>query len=507
MKKNKVKRFKSLKSLLFTKTSLALFVLFILAVFFRSYNLSNSLFFGPEQGIDFERIKSIAVEHRPVLVGAKTDIAGIFHGPIYYYVSTIPFLLSHGDPVAIAIFLIVINSLTVFPLYFLGKEMFGKRTGFIAACLFAVSFQAVSYTHWLSSHPLVIPLSALFLLGMYAFLQGRKKFLFLVSFSYPLLGQAEFLNYLLYGVVIVFFIILFLKTFRKQSLLFYLFNILIIAILGFFHYAIFEWRNQFIMTKSILSLSHGGGFYISYAQAVGQVYEVGLKTLSLTILPFAPELLILFIFAASLLFLFKSKFQVAKKILAVQFFVPILLLVILRHGILDQFFVYALVPEILIIAFFVDVLIRKNKFAGVFLLLVILFTQVQAWHGNASENKNMFFASVQPDLHIKDERAVINEIYTRQNGKDFSFQAYTIPYWSQQGWEYLFWQYGKAKYGYLPVTQNGRTLYVIVQDDPSSKHFQNDWLKYTVSHWGTLKGTFKKGIFTVQILDVPWVKN
>mgnify|MGYP001574864384 CR=1 FL=1 len=65
---------------------------------------------------------------------------------------------------------------------------------------------------------------------------------------------------------------------------------------------------------------------------------------------------------------------------------------------------------------------------------------------------------------------------------------------------------GERKYGYSPVAQNGKTLYVIIQDDLSSKRFQDDWIKYTVSKWGDYQESFRNGIFMVRVLSVPWVK-
>lgn len=504
----KTKKKKSIRErILKYKVGIVLICLFSLAVFLRTYNLSQSLFFGPEQGIDFFRIKSIAVDHRPVLVGAKTDIAGIFHGPIYYYISSVPFLLSHGDPVFIAYFLAIINSFTVFLMYFLGRKMFSRRVGFIAAILFTISFGAISYTHWLSSHPLVIPLSAVFLLSAYEFLTGKKRYLLLVSLAYALLGQAEFLDYIFFGGILIALIIVFFKDFKKQSLPFILFNCSVIFIFGFLHYVLFELRNHFIMTHSLLALFHGKGYYVSYASVISQIYAEWTEALSRNIFPFFPSVLALIILLVGIIVLIYSNYYIAKRLLLTRLFVPIIILIFLRHSILEQFFVYAIFSSLLVTAFLIDFLLKKNKLLGFLFFLIILFAQARAWYLYVPESRFMFFTSVQPDLHLRDEKSVIDEIYKRQHGKNFSFQAYTIPYWSQEAWEYLFWQYGKQKYGYEPVLVNGRTLYVIVQDDQSSKGFQDDWLHNTVSKWGVLKGTFRYGIFTVRVLDVPWVKG
>src|SRR3989344_9537221 len=95
--------------------------IFFIAFFLRAYLIPQNLFFGPEQGRDFLAIKNIVVGHHFPLIGAKTDIDGIFHGPIYYYLATVPFLMSNGSPLFVSFFFIILSSLSVFLIYLLGK--------------------------------------------------------------------------------------------------------------------------------------------------------------------------------------------------------------------------------------------------------------------------------------------------------------------------------------------------------------------------------------------------
>jgi len=81
------------KKILLILTGLA-----VLGFFLRSYLFPDNLFFGPEQGNDFKIIRDIVVSHKYTLIGPKTDIGGVFHGPIYYYLAVIPFFFSGGDP-------------------------------------------------------------------------------------------------------------------------------------------------------------------------------------------------------------------------------------------------------------------------------------------------------------------------------------------------------------------------------------------------------------------------
>src|SRR4051812_14785603 len=151
---------------------LLLVAFFFIAFFFRAYLLNANLFWGPEEGIDFMVVKDLVVNHKITLIGAKTDINGIFHGPIYYYVSAIPFVLSHGNPLFILLFLVFINCSTVFFIYLLGKEIFNKRVGMISSLIFTFAFTPIVYARWLSTHPLAIPLSCLYFVFLTRFLKG-----------------------------------------------------------------------------------------------------------------------------------------------------------------------------------------------------------------------------------------------------------------------------------------------------------------------------------------------
>lgn len=99
---------------LFCPFNFFIIVVVTTAFFLRFYLLSQNLFFGPEQGRDFLVIKDIVVNHKFTLIGSKTDIEGVFHGPFYYYLSSIPFLISRGSPFFTMFFLVLINSFSVF---------------------------------------------------------------------------------------------------------------------------------------------------------------------------------------------------------------------------------------------------------------------------------------------------------------------------------------------------------------------------------------------------------
>lgn len=486
------------------RIKLTLILLFLLAFFLRFYLLPQNLFFGPEQGIDFLVIRDIAVNHKLTLIGAKTDVSGIFHGPIYYYLAVIPFFLSQGNPLFISFFFIILNTLSVFFMYYLGKIIGGRRLGIITAIIFAVSFQAVIYPRWLSTHPLAIPLSCLFFIFFYRFLKGGKKDLIFAAIALGLLNQSEFLHIIFFSAIAIALFIVYFKNFKKENPVFVAACAFIIVALTGGTYILFDLKHDFLISRNVLSLAGGGtGYHISATRTVTDIWNSVINVFVKTILPvnFIGSLIL---FMSGIILLIQ---KIAKKEnnlapLFIWLAIPIVLLIVFQHNILDQFFVSFIPLFILLTALVIDFLWQKKQIFGLVLLAFIITANLFAWWRNIPQNQNIFFQSTQPSLRYSDELATIDDIYREGGNTPFSFQSYTIPYWTQQGWQYLFWFYGRKKYGYEPIDQKAKTLFVIIQEDPSNKQYQNDWMKNTVSKWGIAKKTFKHGIITTMKLEV-----
>lgn len=410
-------------------------------------------------------------------------------------------MLSSGDPVFIAGFLIAVHCLTVFFIYLLGLEMFNKRVGFIAAFLFAISYGSIIYSRWLSSHPLSIPLATLFFFFLYRYKKGDVKSLLGVAISFSLLGQAEFLNFLFFGLVLlVIFVVERKKLFKEKRSTLAIF-LLSLVVLSTINYILFDIRNNFLITKSLLGLAGGkSGYYINFIQSLTKTIDVFLSSVQSFIAPTAPHFITVLVLIAALLIIFKRNEKKQALYLGVWIGGPVILLVLLRHDVLEQFFVGTAPATILLVAVSIDHLLKKSQLVGLMFFGVIMYTQFAAWNQNIPENKNHFFQATQGGLKISDQKKVIDTIYRRANKTPFSFQSYTIPYWHQQAWEYLFWQYGQQKYGVYPIPEKARLLYVIVQDDPSNTVYQSGWLRETVMKWGKEEKEFRYGVLSVKEL-------
>lgn len=483
---------------LLNPTVLLLLSLFLASFFLRTYRLNNNLFFGPEQGIDFLKIKEIALDHNLTLIGPKTDIAGIFHGPLYYYTETIPFLISGGDPLFMAEFFALINASAVFLIYLLGKEAFSKRVGLLSSAVFTASFGVIVYSHWLSGHPLTIPLSALFLIFFNRFIKGSDKNLIPAGALLGLIGQAAFLNYFFIAFIVVVAVVLFYRRFYKMKRIILVISLLTALFFSLINYVVFDLTHNFLMSKNLILLfTNGSGLHNSSTTIIG-TFQVFIGQFSSFTLPFFPIISVTLLLG--FLILAKSLNKPFNYFLLLWIFVPFISLVLLRQGALEQFFVLICIPSILLLSALINYVWEKNLVSGIIIASFILIVNLYAWTINVPQNKNMFFQAPQPHLRYGDQQIIVQKALDISKGESYFFQSFTIPYWMQQGWEYLFWYYG-TKADNTPTQNNPKHLYVILQQTPGNAEttrFEEDWLKNTVVNWGEREHMLSSGILSLE---------
>lgn len=168
--------------------------------------------------------------------------------------------------------------------------------------------------------------------------------------------------------------------------------------------------------------------------------------------------------------------------------IPIVVVLLSGRGALDQLFV-GIAPGVILIAALALSRIKNSYFFVFILILANMFFIFQ----NFPTNKHIFFQAPQPEVRYSDQLKVIEEIDRRAGSTPFEVQAYTIPYFWQDGWTYLFWWRGK-----MPVPEKGEKLFAIIQKDRANPTFQNNWYRDTVTKWGSLLDTFTIGEYSVE---------
>lgn len=179
--------------------------LLLITLFLRVYRIDSYMTFLGDEGRDALMIKRILVTADIPLIGPPTSIGNMYLGPLYYYMMSVPMALSWLNPVAAAIMVALIGTVTVGLIYFFARQWFGKIPALIAAVLYAVSPVNITYSHS-SWNPNPAPFFALTaLLGIFL---ARKthdfRYFLLTGISLAFAVQMHYLALILlpiYGVI------------------------------------------------------------------------------------------------------------------------------------------------------------------------------------------------------------------------------------------------------------------------------------------------------------------
>jgi 4-amino-4-deoxy-L-arabinose transferase-like glycosyltransferase len=146
-----------------------------LGLFVRVYRTTDLLGFYFDQGRDALVIWNLWHNKEPFLIGPVTGLAGIFLGPLYYYLIAPFYLFGGGHPAYPAIFLAVLSVIANLIIYYLGKEIVDRKTGLIAATIASFSYYIVLAGRWLSNPTVILLTSSLLFLSMLKVVQRKNE--------------------------------------------------------------------------------------------------------------------------------------------------------------------------------------------------------------------------------------------------------------------------------------------------------------------------------------------
>jgi 4-amino-4-deoxy-L-arabinose transferase-like glycosyltransferase len=152
--------------------NLILSLIFLLALTFRLLGLTNIRLGG-----DFAEHWSVAGRivkgnFFPLLGPSASINPKIHYGPFYYYLLSIPYLLGGGNYKVAIIFFSFINSLSIFPLFYISKKWLGLKSGLKLVTLYAFSSYIIQVQNF-PWNPFLIP--SLLIFSLYILLKIREK--------------------------------------------------------------------------------------------------------------------------------------------------------------------------------------------------------------------------------------------------------------------------------------------------------------------------------------------
>ncbi len=235
------------------------------ALFVRFWNFENSIYFIYDQGRDAMAIQKI-VHGDFTLVGPTSGLPGFFIGPAWFYLGVPGYVLSGGNPFILNFWYALIGCLAL-PLYWWASHKLFKNKIFALLCAFLLAVipgslrAAIFVWNPLMSVPLMMG-------ALYSFWRARTSQLWLGIgfFLVALTLQSEF-AYAVFFLPVLFVLIPWIrKRFHWKDF------VIATGAIGvtLIPQILFDLRNQFIMTKSLLGGSGGSENAVPWKQLFEQ---------------------------------------------------------------------------------------------------------------------------------------------------------------------------------------------------------------------------------------------
>jgi len=183
------------------------FLIFFLALFLRTYRLSDFVAYHQDQVRDLVFIKEHFQNKNFIFLGPKASVGDFFLPPFWYYLmaSVYPFSQS---PVAPALLVAILNSLSVLLVYFFVNDFINRKTAVYSSLLMAVSPFLIEYSRF-AWNPNPIPffeMAALYFLYCYLF-KNKPNFFYPAVIMANLVFQLHYQGFMLVAAVYIFPII------------------------------------------------------------------------------------------------------------------------------------------------------------------------------------------------------------------------------------------------------------------------------------------------------------
>src|ERR1035437_7908451 len=430
------------------KISLSVFLILLLAIFLRLYNLGNGMPFIGDQGWFYLSARNLLVHGQIPLVGITSSHTWLHQGPLWTYMLSIPLFVSRFNPLSGAYLTAVFGTGTTLLMYLLGKEMFSKRIGLIAAILFATSPLIITFDR-MSFDPSPIPFfTVLYLFALVKWLRGKVNYFPVILLLLAILYNLELATFTL---AFPFIVILIYGLFRKADWVKNLLNVkivtssLILPILIMLPVIIYDFSNGFKQTVVFLGWTIYKPLSFLFHHSSGNAlanYKIvaifGLQNLQRLI--FQESLLVSFlIFYAGLCLII---FQVLKnrKFIDSKSILLFLLLISLLGIVINQTPSDAYLPivfpfVIFTVAILFDQMLKTKLLRDTAILLIVLILALNVY--------TAFRNDMMPNFLIRIN--AVNQIIKLSDNKPYNligkgagsqFRSYTM------GYEYLLWWKG-----------------------------------------------------------------
>lgn len=439
-------------------TFIKLLVLMLLGLAVRLIYFEHTTF-GYDQARDGFMALEIFGKDPIKLIGPSTDIRGLFHGSLYWYIIAPAYTFFEGNPLPVKLYHTILH-LGMIPLsYFIALALTKKKKyAIVTAILMTFSIEAIQYSRWMSNPSFALYSVSLFFYGLWNVINKKTWGLSLMILMWAISVQLQlFLIYLFPFIGYGFYLVWKDKKIRELMQPIHL-GMIFSAVLLFVPFVASEIKFHFQGTTSLLgyfknkSTAEGPGFFDKIIKFVVSLR----KNVYYNVFGFN-ELIATILFTTGIGALIYSIHRKAllhkeKLFLIIWACAPVIIYPIESN---NSYFLNIgnLLPLLLlttILMFELSENINK-KYRSAFLCVVfgIIITSNLHFVTTLNQQGESLF-SVQNGVDLYQEKKIIDWMYEDSHGSNFALNTLTNPLFINTTWAYLFDTYARKNYGSLP---------------------------------------------------------
>jgi hypothetical protein len=424
------------------------YVLVILfgAIIFSLFALMGQTFFYYDQARDAYEAYDIWHNLNPKILGPSTDIPGLFHGVLWFYLLSVAYAI-HNSPQFVTLLVFILIFITVPVVGYLSYILFySRRIATLSMILYAFSPLFQLSTRWLSNPVMGFFIIPFLMIALWKYLQKQTVFWAAVTgVCFGVLVQSD----LAYALIIYLVPVYFLLYKRKPKIIPGI-TFVTTFVLMLLSYLISELKFQgqgisgtiIFITKSHEALGVSSELFAHIFQRMYNFFSISFFLVPLSVF--------IFLFVGFILVLWKNRSKFSPEILYLTLWLSnILVFMIFSTGISHSLFVFypSLVALILLVSFSLHKLFPQNAVICIVLVLIVIF-QINNSLGYIKQVQNPL--TVQKDMVLPLEKKVIDYTYHASGLAPFTINTVTSPLYINTTWAYLYNFYAQPKYGYVP---------------------------------------------------------
>lgn len=428
-----------------------LLLIFVVALILRFLYFPNNVYFGYDQARDSYTSLEV-LKGNIKLVGPPSSVDDrIFHGPLIYYIYAPIYLIASLNPEAVSFVFRIINALGIFLIFTIATILFNKKTGLIAALLFAISYEQTQYSLFLS-HPSLAAITVLiYYLGLaLAIFRKNANGLILASLGLGLSIQFHYVNLsLLVGLTFYLFIYRKEIFYFKRRVFFYSLFILLLTISSFI---IAEIKFDFRSTQAFFENFINTFTFKTQTTSSTSLSYIFNRFIHDNFISWSKNVAALFslLISIPLIFFLNKKDLRPKLTFLMIWFINGLVTYFYSHSSSYYHSPSSSISLLIFVALLIYLAFEKYLIVSLAGIILIIFSNFSLIFSLNNKGPNSDIV-IQPQMLTIYEKQTLDYCYQHANGKSFSVNALTVPLYITTTWSYIFQWYGLSKYYYVPI--------------------------------------------------------